>query len=545
MKKLLKKFLLLFLILILAAILRLYQLDRFPVGLTWDEAALGYNAYSILKTAKDEYGQVIPLVFKSFGDWKPGFYVYLTVPSIWLLGLNEMAVRLPSAVAGIATVALVYFFTWEFFRNRLLAHLTALSLAVIPWHIHFSRGAWEANVAVFLTLLGIYCFYRSWFYFSAFSFGLSVLTYQGSKMIVPLMILGLAVFFRKELKAGGWRSGILTLAILVLLSLPAAVSGFSGGGGRLKVMSLFSYSRPPSEINQILNEDRGSRLDFVLFHNDPLYFARGILGRYFNHFSGKFLFFEGDWSNLRHSVPYLGVLSYFNLIFVLIGVYHLAQKKSREEKFLWYWLLVSPLPAALSRDSIQAVRSLGMVIPLAIIAGAGLYQVILWIRRYHPFIRRACYLLLVTCYLFNLALYLDLYYVHYPRQSSKDFLSAYKATVDKVSNLASRYQRIVFSQKWGQPYIFWLFYTQYPPEKYQKTAKLVESAVGDVGSVNFLDNIEFRPIYWPADRGKEKTLFIGGEYELPLNDIDPDQARLLFEEKFADGQIAFRVVETL
>ena len=69
-------------ILVLAAALRLVNLSSVPPHLTQDEASLGYNAYSILKTGKDEYGQLLPVVFKSFGDYKPGLYIYLTVPTV-------------------------------------------------------------------------------------------------------------------------------------------------------------------------------------------------------------------------------------------------------------------------------------------------------------------------------------------------------------------------------------------------------------------------------------------------------------------------------
>ena len=43
-------------ILLLAFILRFYRLDTYPL-LNPDEAAIGYNAYSLLQTGKDEHGQ--------------------------------------------------------------------------------------------------------------------------------------------------------------------------------------------------------------------------------------------------------------------------------------------------------------------------------------------------------------------------------------------------------------------------------------------------------------------------------------------------------
>ena len=88
-------------IFLIAAALRLFALGSNPPGLYWDEVSLGYNAYSILKTGHDEHNRFLPIdTFKAFGDYKPPGYIYATVPSIALFGLNNFAVRLPSALAG-------------------------------------------------------------------------------------------------------------------------------------------------------------------------------------------------------------------------------------------------------------------------------------------------------------------------------------------------------------------------------------------------------------------------------------------------------------
>ncbi|MDZ4228834.1 MAG: glycosyl transferase, partial [Patescibacteria group bacterium] len=60
----------LILILLLAAGLRFYQLGRVPSGFVNDEAAFGYNAYSLIKTGRDEFGEFLPIIFHSFGEGK-------------------------------------------------------------------------------------------------------------------------------------------------------------------------------------------------------------------------------------------------------------------------------------------------------------------------------------------------------------------------------------------------------------------------------------------------------------------------------------------
>src|SRR3989344_5070357 len=90
-------------------ILRLVNLSSSPSGFTPDEASFGYDAYSLIKTGKDQWGEAFPLAFKSFGDYKLPAYGYLTIPFVWALGLNETSVRLPNAILGSFAVLGVYF----------------------------------------------------------------------------------------------------------------------------------------------------------------------------------------------------------------------------------------------------------------------------------------------------------------------------------------------------------------------------------------------------------------------------------------------------
>ena len=96
-------------IVLVAAALRLWDLGKVPISPDWDETALGYNAYSILHTGRDEYGKFLPIVLRSFDDYKPALYAYFTIPSIVIFGLNTFAVRLPSGVFGVLTVIATYF----------------------------------------------------------------------------------------------------------------------------------------------------------------------------------------------------------------------------------------------------------------------------------------------------------------------------------------------------------------------------------------------------------------------------------------------------
>ncbi len=154
-----KKFL--FIIILIAAFLRFFQLGTNPPSMTWDEVAWGYNAYSLSIDGRDEFGRFLPFDYlESFGDFKPPVYAYLTVLPVMLFGLNEFAVRFPSAFFGTLAVLMTFYLTRRLFLSspysRYYAILSAFLLAISPWHILLSRAAFEANVATFFLITG--CF---------------------------------------------------------------------------------------------------------------------------------------------------------------------------------------------------------------------------------------------------------------------------------------------------------------------------------------------------------------------------------------------------
>jgi len=547
----------------LAACLRLWNLGSLPPALSPDEASLGYNSYSILKTGRDEYGKFMPIIFKSFGDYKPGLYVYASVPFVAILGLTEWAVRLPSALSGVLIVILVYKIIlhltstfnkdrWLISNGQLLANLSAFCAAVSPWLIFFSRGAWEANVALTLTLAGIYFFlvgfkYPLYFLLSSLHFALTLLTYQGAKLSTLIVIFVLmAVFWRDFWKLARNQAKTITASsiLFLLIASPAITSFFQGETGRLKVFSVFSYPRPKEYLDDFLNQAKVGRedLNYYFYYSEALNLTRGVMGRWFNHFSGRFLFFEGDYQNPRHSSPNHGMLLLTDLLFLPLGIIFLLKAKSKKlATFILLWLVLSPFPAALSRDQVQSVRALNLAIPLIIISSFGLCRILDWIKTKNlvfPY-----YILLTTYYLLPFVYFLDSYFTHYSIHNAKYLSYGYKEAVKTVLDTKDNYGRIVFQQSYAQPYIYFLFYGNWDSGRYQGQAKLSSGGV-DVGLVDRLDNIEFVNFSWPYATGEKSTLIIGNEIVVP-KDFSLSHYNLISEIKYPDGfSAAFRIVET-
>jgi 4-amino-4-deoxy-L-arabinose transferase-like glycosyltransferase len=494
---------------LVAFIIRFTYSWSFP-PLLWDEASLGYNAFSILHTGKDEFGKYFPLIFKSFGDYKPGLYVYLTIPFVAIFGLNELSVRLPSIIVGSLLPIVAYLLLKKIFpTKKLLPIIFALLITTNPWNIHFSRGAWETNILTFELLLGTLLYLNSKKTVSAIIFALSLYTYQGAKILTPAVILSLLIYCRQPIFAKKFFSSFILP--LGLLALPLAYNlFFSSGGNRLQVFSIFSYPQSISEVNTIKNES--GPVDYSLFHNQTIYFFRQFIGRYFNYFSPRFLLFEGDWQIGRHSAPYIGVLLFPTAVFLVIGIYHSLFSKSLRQFSLLIlsWLIFAPIPAALSRDEIQPVRAMFLSLPILYFASIGIDYIFTRFKNIFFIIP------VIIIYLFSFYYYLDLYHIHSLKKNPLDWLYGYKqATIFLIDH--QNFKNIYFTPYYGQPYIYYLFYSHYDPSQFQRQAILSQTGL-DVGTVLKIDNINFtRPDYAKARNEPGSLLILSYDDALKQN----------------------------
>ncbi|MBI4099500.1 glycosyltransferase family 39 protein [Candidatus Microgenomates bacterium] len=427
----LKNIIILLVIVALAAILRFYQLGQVPPGLDWDEASLGWNAYSILKTGSDEYGKPWPVSLQSFSDYKPALYAYVTIPSVAVFGLNEFAVRFPSALAGLLTVILTFFLVKELTNDKLLGYWVTGLLAISPWHLQFSRVAFEANLALFFFVLG--AFFLSRFLHrrsrvalmvSLLAFVLAIYSYHSPRVVIPVFLAGIALYYRR-IFLSHWR--------LVLVS------------GLLVLVFLYPLAR-----NTLHTGALSARYQTVAARLDPQVLA----ANYLRHFSLNFLFITGDGQN-RHHAPDMGLLYLWELPFLLAGGYFLAVRRPNWLPFFGVWFLAAPVAAALANDAPHAVRSLLFLPTFQIVTAYGLIKTLKTLK--------ILKLLIVFFALGNIFYFLHQYFIHLSVEAAPAWQFGYKQMVKKVLAIENQYNRIYVTNAYDQPYIYFLFYGRIDP----------------------------------------------------------------------------------
>lgn len=513
--------LLLIIIVAVAAFLRFYQLGSNPPSLTWDEAAWGYNAYSLGINGKDEFGRFLPVNYlESFGDFKPPLYAYLDIIPVRLLGLNEIATRFPSAFFGTLTVLLTFFLVSRIFfksENKYkYALLSSFLLSISPWHILLSRAGFEANVASFFLVLGVWAFLaaiqdRKWYLIlSAVSFVLTIYTFNTERVVSPLIVALLAIIFRKKL----WEIKTVTIVSLIIglvLFLPIFRFLLTPQANlRFKEVNIFSDSSVVKTANREIANDKDAFWSKII-HNRRILYSFSYVKHYLDNLSPKFLFISGD-GNPKFSTQAVGQMYIWDIVFFLGGIMLLFRKKEGYWWIIPLWLLIGIIPAATARETPHALRIEASLPTFQILVAYGFIELINKLKRYKTIIA-SCLLLLL---LINFAYFYHNYFSHYPQQFSGEWQYGYKQSIDYVRGIENNYDYVQVTNALGRPYIYYLFYTKTNPEDYLNSAVIKRDAFGFVAIEGFGKYVFPQDYNYNLSKTK-KVLYINTPYNLPSN----------------------------
>lgn len=461
------------LIIILSFILRFYQLGENPPSLNWDENSNLYNAYSILKTGRDEYGNFLPLYNRSFDDYKPPLYMYLNVATVSVFGMTPFAARLPSAVFGLLTVPLMYLLSKEIFshiknsQKTRIALLATFIFSVTPWHTHFSRVGFEATVGFFLTLLGLTlllkCLRNNYLLVvSSIPLALSMHAYHAQRIFIPLVLVLITFIFRKEISIIP-KKYLLTFSLIlfgafmfifILLPKEAVLHRLQSSSEKLQAQIIEKVSRFKTQDTSPLN----------LIHSNLIVTSREYFSNYISNFDINFLFNTGD-DNFRHHTEGMGMLYLFILPLLVIGIYNLAPKLNNKYiQVVFGTFLLSALPAAPVTPSPHAIRSFLLLVPISIISAYGLFIFLdKFKNNYLYYISISSLFLWVIISIFT---YFEDYFVHYPKNHAADWQYGYMFAARETEKLKGEYRMVNVDRNIEQAYIFWLVAAEYDPKLY-------------------------------------------------------------------------------
>lgn len=527
MKKLSK--LILPVILLLAAFLRIYQLNSIPVSLNWDEVSLGYNAYSIFKTGRDEWGNFLPFIFRAFGDYKLPLYIYLTAPIVGLFGLNTLTTRFVSIFAGIILPLIIYKILMLIYpKSKSLSLIGAFIFALAPWHIFLSRVALEANLFLTLFFISLYFLLKKNYSLSTVFYGLCLFTYNSSRALLPFYLL-LVTFLMLKDRYNFKKHFILFLPIIFAVSLFLLQTFQPSGQARYSWVSLVDQG-VVNQINEARNLSRLPPLLNKLINNRLTYFCQHFTQNYLDHFNPQFLFQNGG-TQYQFSLPHFYLLQPLFIVFWIWGIFILIKNIRNTPYFILLFLfLVSPIPSSITRESPHVLRSLTFI---------ALSQIIIFLPLFNIAQNYRKILSIIFLSISLLAFYQFVpRYQSYAVSYSSSWQYGYQQAIDFIKPLYPNYNQIIITKKYGEPHEFVLFYWPWSPQKYLTDPNLNWDYHADWYWVNAFDKFKF------VNDWDIKSLTISKSTLLitsPGNYPQPN-AKILYTVNFLDNTPAFDII---
>ena len=427
----------LFLLLFLGCALRLWGLGKIPAGLNQDEASALYDGWAILRSGTDRNGYALPVLLRAWGSGQNALYSYLAIPFIAIFGLNSVAGRLPMALAGCASLWLLYDLCRRL-RGEDCALWVLLALAVNPWHVLLSRWALESNLLPFMLLSGAWCLSRvgekeTWLIPAAAVLALSLYAY-GTAYFFLILFLPVASAWLWREKAVSLRCYLLSLAVFILIALPVSLcqlrNALGLGAGKLLFLSLPELSEGRQSATSILGggsygENCKKLLRLLWTQNDGLVW----------NCAAKFGLLYGK-AGLLLSLAGLGFALW-----------------DRKEPTLLLWLLSALLACGCVDVNVNRVNML--FLPLVYFQGVALWKV-------GGLLKRPAALALPV--LLAAALFARFYFTDYAARIAPAF---YDGLCEAIADASEREDGTKFcSYSVNMPYIFVLFTSTLPPEDF-------------------------------------------------------------------------------
>lgn len=533
-------------IFLIGLFLRVHSLNDYPVGIHGDEASIGYNAYSLLKTARDQNNNFLPLAIDQFGDFRPAGYHFLAVPFVAILGLNETAVRLPGALFGTLSIIALFLLLEELFNKRAISLLAAGLLAILPWHINISRATSEGVVASFLVIIATFFFlrgikqkknYSPEIILSLVLFVISFFFYHAARYFVavffPILMVYTFLTARQKMVVSVVLYAVLLVSLFVFLTV-------GRGTGRVNEVSIFSIPGGTQQLKQAMDEE-GTLNPLInrFYNNKAFYFGRFFVTFYSQHLSGDFLFVNTGLP-VRYKVPFTGNLYLIMAPFLLLGFAFLLSDGIRRRHYLLLipiaWLLIAPIPAGLTWEDLPNVQRSSLMIPaLVAITAFGFYAILTLLKG------KVKIAFVVVCGLILLQSFLNFYHNYFWRARIHEPWyrgAAEKELIYHVDLLSKQYPKIAMTYQNDNNLISYLFYTKFDPKTFQEMGSPKEKDVLKFNNLvyyNYECPLEGKP---KVAVKYENTIFINKpECSLPKN------AQVINVIRTPDGVPKFHIIK--
>lgn len=475
---------------IFAALLRLWKLGVVPAGVTHDEIGYIYNAYSIAKTGKNVFGEFLPFLtwVNAVGFPFLPVPIYLSAPLFLFFDISATVGRLPSALLGILDISLIYILVKQLFGKNSLATLSAFFLAISPWHLHFSRSAYDPNFALFFYLLGIVVFIwevkkKRIPILSPVALLFAVFSYRGMNPIFAPLGFLLLWYGAKILRATKKQLIAFLFGIFLIGTFLLSVILVHGRSYLTAEGSVFNQPKMQKELDTQIRESQGPLFLRRVFLNKPMYLIYTLRANYLRAYSPEFLFLYTE-PNSIYSIWSRGRIFFLDIIFIILGLVYIFKLNKNSAIFMTVLILFAGLPGMIGGMPYSA-RNFLLSALLPILSAGG---IVFLLDSVSQKIKILLITVLVLSYSYVLGSYLFDYYGRYALYGSEAWAKSLKEMSALIKRERDDYDRIIVAQAGLGDFLQYAFYSKANPSRIQKS---LQDSSSNGGLPVSLNNVSF------------------------------------------------------
>lgn len=376
-------------IFILGLLLRLYRIDQNAPSLYADEVGGHYifrqqlldpNISSTERILR--FIQIAPLSYS------------------WLFGLTPFGARIASAVNGSLICLGVFLFVYSVSKKENNKKRIAVSLlscffaAILPWSFMMSRIFSHIPLMQFFVCIYLLLFIKSKSIkadlLSLIPLFIGTYFYMSMAAIAPfaIILVFLSIFKRSTEKERKYLVGGSLLISALFLYIFITKFGLFDPRGRGLDLAIWNDVNVTADSNYYRGIARSSEPTLFSFGRDSELIANKIVfnypisvinvfsKNYLSFFSPDFLFLKGDIA-LRLSTGMVGQFFPFMLPFMLYGAFVFFKSANKKLKTIFLvWILVSPIPAAITKDgATNLLRAISLMPFLTYFCAQGIVSV--------------------------------------------------------------------------------------------------------------------------------------------------------------------------
>ena len=451
-------YLIVFLLIAIGFAIRVFLITTIPSGLNQDEASIGYDAFSIMHTGCDRNANSLPIHLVSWGSGQNVLYAYLSIPFIYIFGLNIFSVRIVNALFSCLSLVIFYkLFSTSFDKKKSLIALSLLTIC--PWSIMSARWGLESNIfpplfllAVFLLIKGISSS-QKYFPVSFIAFAVCLYSYGTSYLILPVFFLFVIPYLLYEKKIS-FSYLLFSLSLFFIVALPiiafVIINHFN-----LHQIQLAGITIPKLESNRttvIFNLFNGNF--FPTFIKDVVRFLSIIV-------------LQTD-GNEYNAISSIGTIYFISFPFCIIGLIRII--KNRQfiripiHFILFTWLLCSIIIGCTSHVNINRINII--FIPLLYFTIFGFFDVSDMLntvyRKHYP-------AFLIAFYTLYFGFFCGYYFLIFKKEVKSDFSFGLGDAIQYAEKIKKNETVNITTKTINMPYIYVCFYNRIDPKKFINT----------------------------------------------------------------------------